>query len=266
MSRIATDAAISVRVTLVPIGKSARVLNVLRTVLPNLTLHEYRTRLDAHDTIGPVDTYRNDLDQYLEVLRALCLVDESLRADGVEFDFELHQSQKLVTFDDLFETTSFHSSYRFAESLEIASLLSDLSMAEWLSAVGSDIADNDIQCVPMPHAIDPAFKYLIVGLQNAINAALCERQGFHHCCIQSVYAALLPRVRSMSQERLFACFEVPEDSADTISSIILLACVELHFSQMLTQTHAIKWVKWIIQGHLVCGWLGVFPNGKLCVA
>lgn len=237
----------------------------VRSAAPHLTIGEFKESMTSGSSLLSVNTYRNEIVEYLENLRLITNSLKELR-EHVSGLVLKSTSNEEVAIEDLEETLAFHESYQPGDlAVELGAYLGTLEDANWIAHSGKPVGDEVTVSVERPPQGESSWVYLQVALQNRITNQLVEQFGYHHGCLQVHYDQLMPQIAPLTKAKLEAAPADFFDDRNAPSGLIMLSCIEQYFSKLISKVVVVDWVEWLIRGHVPCGWSGEFPDGKLIV-
>ncbi|MCD0462542.1 hypothetical protein [Roseiconus lacunae] len=261
--RLKTDAVISVFASA---PKSiARAYHCAKEIHPNLTLGDFRSKIDGKSSLFFINFYRNEIEKFLENIESSTTKLKMLHEQVADLNL-IDAFGRSVAIDDLEETLRFHESYQPGDvASEFGPYLEIFEAADWLAHAGEGSTNDLITSVEEPPQNETTWVYVQVALQNRFVKQLVEQAGYHHGCLQAYYDRLMPWVTKLTREKLKAAPAGFFDDRNDPSGLIMLSLIERRFASILSSTVAVEWAQWLVHGHIPCGWSGAFPEGKLLV-
>lgn len=239
--------------------KAARMLN------PTLSIDTFRACIKDQSPIATLATNTVVLDDYIDRLKAIYIGLQGLFNAGVDVELLDEATSLPLDVSDISRSLEFHCGY-CAKSLSdnVSSYLKGIEAADWFANTGASINSDGTRVVDAIPAEDMTMTYIIVGMQNRMAAELCDGFGLHHGCMQALNGALGTRLMELSQSKLRG---VPQgltfsETSDPLG-LILLACLEIHFSDQIRFDFGQRCTDWLTRGKVPVGWEGVYPDGSL---
>lgn len=242
-----------------------KAFKAIRRISPQLTLGDFQQKLSNGSVVANAVTYRNEISEYLENLNVLV---DALKEFGKHVSSLVltDPASRAISVDDLEETLVFHRSYQPSDlRSELADYLRTFEEADWLANTGKPLSDSGVTNVDIPPKGDSNWVYLQVAMQNGLTNLLVDEKGYHHGCLQVYYDQLMPFIANLTQSKLASVPSAVFDERNEPSGLIMLACIEKYFAELIPNGDAVAWAQWLTRGRVPCGWSGQYPDGQLVV-
>ncbi len=264
--QLGTNVVFSVSVAELGRNSLARALKVARVINSSLTLGGFRQCIERDVVVGEVQTYRDDMSEYLANLRAIVGSLKELASLFGKVDLLDSSDGQAITIQEIEEALAFHEQYQPNDLLRRAeAYLYPLVAANWRAHESAPLCLDHVVVADSPPKGELTLTYIQVGIQNQILAQLVDNHKYHHCCLHRYYEQLMPEIQRLVSSKLEGELAERFDDHSEPSGLVMLFCLERLFGEKVSTSISSEWTKWLMQGWIPCGWSGSYPDGRLIV-